>query len=121
MLKQLGRLLFSFGGRIPRATFWWTLICLGFAFIVLFAFLDKSAGYASTLTLYPPFLWAVAALATKRLRDRGKSPLWFLILPVPVLGFAWLFVELGLRRGSPGENQYGRDPLEEDHDYFAVN
>lgn len=104
MLKHLGRLLFSFSGRIPRSTFWWTLMWLGFAFIVLFVFPDKTAGYAITLILYPPFLGALAALATKLLRDRGKSPLWFLILPIPVLGIVWLFVELGLRRGSPGEN-----------------
>lgn len=121
MLRQLGRLLFSFGGRNPRSTFWWTLMWLGFAFIVLFVFLDKTAGYASTLILYPPFLWSVAALATRRLRDRSKSSLWFLILPIPVLGIAWLFVELGLLRGSPGENQYGRDPLEENHDYLTVS
>ncbi|MBI3526590.1 MAG: DUF805 domain-containing protein [Betaproteobacteria bacterium] len=121
MLKQLRRLLFSFNGRISRSTFWWTLLLLGFVFIVLFVFLDRTAGYASTLILYPPLLWALAALATKRLRDRGKSPLWFLVAPIPVFGILWLFVELGLRKGSAGENQYGRDPLEEDHDYLTVS
>jgi uncharacterized membrane protein YhaH (DUF805 family) len=120
MLKGLGRLLFSFGTRIPRSTFWWALLWLGVAFILLFVILDRSTGYASTLILYPPLAWALAALATKRLRDRGKSALWFLVALIPVLGMLWLFVELGLRRGSPGENQFGRDPLEEIHDYLTV-
>ena len=65
MPKGLGRLLFSFGTRIPRATFWRALLWLGAAFILL-------------------------------------------------------FVELGLRRGSPGEHPFGRDPLEDIHDYLTV-
>jgi len=120
MLKGLGRLLFSFGTRIPRSTFWWALLWSSVAFMLLFAILDRTAGYASTLILYPPFIWVLAALATKRLRDRGKSPLWFLLALIPVLGMVWLFVELGLCRGSPGENQFGRDPLEAIHDYLTV-
>lgn len=120
MLKKLARHLFTFGGRIPRSTFWWTLAWLGLAFILLFVSMNKVMGYASTLILYPPFLWIAAAQATRRLRDRGKSPFWFVVALVPVIGVLWLFVELGLRRGSLGENQYGRDPLEGDHDYLTV-
>ena len=118
---KLFRLLFSFSGRISRSAFWWTVVLLGLAFIVLFVFLSEELGRASTLALYPPFFWVLAASAAKRMRDRGKSPAWFFVVLVPVLGPLWLFIELGLRKGNPGENQYGPDPLELDSDYLTVN
>src|SRR6266705_4521631 len=118
MRITLYRLLLSFGGRISRSTFWWTIIVLGLAFIVLFVFLDEELGRASTLALYPPFFWVLVASAVKRIRDRGKSPAWLLVVLIPVLRPLWLFIELGLRKGNSGENQYGPDPLELDSDYL---
>lgn len=114
-------MLFSFHGRVPRATVWWSGILLWVAFIVLFVFLDATFGRTSTLLLYPPFFWIAAALAVKRIRDRGKSPAWLLIALVPVIGPLWLFVELGLLRGTPGENHFGPDPLTIDSDYLTVD
>lgn len=114
------RLLFGFSGRIPRATFWWYGILLWVAFIVLFVFLDTTFGRASTLVLYLPFVWIAAALAVKRAHDRGKSGFWLLVALVPVIGPVWLFVDLGLLRGTPHENQYGADPLTVDSDYLKV-
>lgn len=113
--------LFGFRGRLARYPFWWTLLFSGAAFVVLFVFLDAIAGRASTLILYPPFFWIAAAAAVKRLRDRGKAPAWLLAALVPVLGPLWLFVDLALLRGTPGENHYGPDPLERDSDYLSVN
>jgi len=113
-------LLFSFSGRVPRATFWWCGILLWAVFIVLFVFLDATFGRTSTLVLYPPFFWIVAALAVKRMHDRGKSPAWLLVALLPVIGPLWLFVDLGLLRGTPHENQYGLDPLTVDSDYLKV-
>ena len=90
---KLFRLLFSFSGRISRSAFWWTVVLLGLAFIVLFVFLSEELGRASTLALYPPFFWVLAASAAKRMRDRGKSPAWFFVVLVPVLGPLWLFID----------------------------
>ncbi len=112
--------LLRFRGRIPRSTLWWTAVLLGIGFIVLFVFLDETLGRPATLVLYPPFFWIAAAAAVKRMRDRGKSPVWLLLALVPVLGPLWLFVELGLLSGTPGENHYGPDPLEVDSDYLTV-
>jgi uncharacterized membrane protein YhaH (DUF805 family) len=112
--------LFRFRGRAPRFELWWTAFLLGVAFVVLFVFLDATLGYASTLVLYPPFFWIAAAAAVRRMRDRGKSPAWLAVALVPVLGPLWLLVDLGLLRGTPGENQYGPDPLERDSDYLSV-
>jgi uncharacterized membrane protein YhaH (DUF805 family) len=120
MLTNLGRRLFSFKGRITRSAFWCSALLLGGAFVVLFVFLDHTAGRASTLVLYPPFFWAMAALAVKRLRDRGKHPAWLAVLLIPVLGPLWALIALGLKRGTPGENQYGPDPLEFGADYLTV-
>ena len=115
------RKLLRFKGRIARATFWWTLVLAGAGFVVLFVFLDSILGRPATLALYPPFFWIAAAAAVKRMRDRGRSPAWLLAALVPVLGPLWLLLELGMLRGTPGENHYGPDPLELDTDYLTVD
>ncbi len=120
MLERLGRLLFSFRGRLPRATFWWTALLTSAAFVALLVALEATFGERASLILYPPFFWIVAALAVRRLRDRGRHPLWLGVLLVPIVGPLWALVELGFRRGTPGENRYGQDPLEIRGDYLTV-
>jgi len=120
MPGKLGRLLFSFHGRIPRSTFWWTALLSSAVFVVLLVFLEAAFGRHSSLALYPPFVWILAALGARRLRDRGRHLAWFLALVLPVIGPLWMIFELGFRRGTPGENQYGEDPLEAGADYLTV-
>ena len=110
----------SFRGRIERSTFWWSALALGAVFVVLFVFIDTVAGRTATFVLYPPLFWGAAALAVKRLHDRGTSAWWLLVALVPILGPLWLCITLGLRAGSPGENQYGDDPRLFDADYLTV-
>ena len=121
MFMGLLQLLFSFKGRVARSTFWGAALVLGFSFVVLLVFLETQFGRNSSLILYPPFFWAMAAISSKRLHDRGKPAPWFLVLLIPVLGPLWLLVELGLRRGTIGENQYGADPYDARPDYLTVN
>src|SRR5262245_11542873 len=118
-LASLRRLLFSFQGRLSRPTFWWTSLLVGAVFVVLLMFLEGAFGRRSSLVLYLPLWWMLAALLAKRMRDRGRSPAWLLAALVPLLGPLWLLVELGLRKGTPGENQYGPDPREAG-DYLTV-
>ncbi len=113
--------LFSFKDRLSRGAFWWTQILAGAVFIVLFVFLDNTTGRASTLVLYPFYLWITAAAAVKRMHDRGKPAAWLLLALVPVVGPLWLFFDLGLLRGTSGDNQYGEDPLTAGTDYLTVN
>jgi len=120
LADEMLRLFFSLRGRAPRATFWWAALAAWAAFIVLFVFLEASVGRAATWILYPPFLWSLLALSLRRMRDRGRSPWCLLALLVPVLGPLWLALELGFLRGTPGENQYGPDPLEAGGDYLTV-
>ena len=121
MLLNAFRLLVSPRGRIARSTFWLTGLAAGATFVVLLVFLESQVGRAASLALYPPLLWIVVALSAKRMRDRGRSPLWLLAGLVPVVGPLWLFVELGCRRGTVGENQYGGDPYDRRPDYLAVD
>lgn len=118
---KLRRLLLSFRGRISRSTFWLTTLLLTLAFIFLMISIESVFGRASSLVLYPPFFWAFAAVVTKRLRDRGKSPVWLVLVLIPLIGPLWLLVELGLLRGTPGENRYGEDPLDDHTDYMTVS
>jgi uncharacterized membrane protein YhaH (DUF805 family) len=97
------------------------ILALGFAFVFLLILIEKIFGRSSSLALYPPFFWAFAAVTAKRLRDRGKSPIWFALALIPLIGPLWLLIEIGLLRGAPGENRYGADPLENYTDYMTVN
>jgi uncharacterized membrane protein YhaH (DUF805 family) len=112
--------LLSFSGRASQPEFWWTSISVAIVFILLYVFLDSMIGHSSTLVLYPPFIWIMASVAVRRMRDRGRSPVWFLALLIPILGPLWVLLEIGLRKGNPGENHYGPDPLNIHSDYLTV-
>ena len=56
--------------------------------------------------------WADAVLA---MPDAPTHPL------IPIVGAIWVLIELGLRRGTLGDNQYGEDPLERNAGYFTVD
>ena len=117
---RLMRLFFSPRGRIARSTYWLASIALIIVFAAAFIALESVAGRNSTLVLYPPLFWAALVLATKRCHDRAKSPLWLLLVLIPVLGPLWWLIALGMRRGTLGENQYGHDPMENRVDYLTV-
>ena len=117
---RLLRLFFSPRGRVARSTYWLASIALIMVFAAAFIALESVAGRNSTLILYPLLIWAALALAIKRCHDRAKSPLWLLLLLIPVLGALWWLIALGMRRGTLGENQYGHDPMENRVDYLTV-
>ena len=119
MLSQAVRLLFSFRGRVSRFIYWAAGLTLLAVFAILFVFIEAALGRGMTLVLYPAFFWNVLALSVKRMHDRGRAPIWLLAAAIPILGPLWLIFELGLRVGTPGENQYGQDPLE-GGDYLTV-
>ena len=120
MSQSPWRTWMSFTGRLSRAPFWWASIALWAAFIILFVFLERSLGRASTLILYPPFFWIAAVLIVKRFHDRGQSALWFSVGLIPIFGPLWLIATLGFRSGTIGDNHYGDDPRLIDVDYLSV-
>ncbi len=117
---RLRSLFLSFRGRISRSTFWYSTFFLWATFIVLFVTLEAVIGRTSTLLLYLPLFWALFAVSAKRYHDLGKSAAWLSLLLIPLLGVAWVAIELSFRRGTRGENQHGADPLVPDVDYFTV-
>lgn len=120
MAARSFRLVLSPRGRIARSTYWFWSILVWVAFIALFSVLEAMLGRSSTLVLYPPFFWALFVLAAKRYHDLAKSPAWLLLLVIPVIGPLWVGIELGFRRGTQGENQFGTDPQKTDADYLTV-
>jgi uncharacterized membrane protein YhaH (DUF805 family) len=121
MTYSLMGMLFSFKSRLARAPFWWGCLGTWAAFAILFVFLEDSLGRQSTWILYPPFLWILTALMVKRLHDRGRGAASLLWLLLPVLGPLWLVFNLGFRRGTEGDNQFGPDTLLVNVDYLKVN
>lgn len=119
-MRGFVRVYGSLRGRIQRSTFWWAGLALAAAFVVLYVFLDTVAGRTATFALYPPLFWGAAALAVKRLHDRGDSAWWLAAALIPIVGPLWLAWTLGFRAGSPGENHYGDDPRLYDADYLTV-
>ena len=159
-------LLFRFDGRISRTQFWLGHVAM--AAVVAGAFLTwfiavamfslggantlsgKSKDLANIISWFALLLtiiiavvgtlWMTAALACKRLHDRGKSGWWalalcamlvfayvpkyWLVLISPALAKAvgialgvaalWYIIELGLMKGVYASNAYGPDPMAHD-------
>ncbi|QDZ01201.1 DUF805 domain-containing protein [Nitratireductor mangrovi] len=110
-------LLTSFEGRINRAKFWAGVGVLFVAGLIATG-LDIMLGtqsangfgiFSGIMTLISIYL--ACALYAKRWHDRNKSGWWTLIALVPLIGFFWILIELGILEGDKGDNQYGPDPL----------
>lgn len=56
-------------------------------------------------------VWWSLAVAVKRCHDRGKSGWWCLLMLVPIIGFIWWLVDLGILEGQEGENRWGPNPV----------
>ena len=57
-------------------------------------------------------IWMEFALCIKRFHDHNSSGWWCLVLLVPAVGVVFFVVELGMMRGTKGDNNYGPDPIE---------
>jgi uncharacterized membrane protein YhaH (DUF805 family) len=111
---------FRWRRRMRRRQFALNLLLSVLAFAVLFVFIERVAGRAATLMLYPFFFAYWLALMVRRLHDQARSPLWLLALLIPLLGpllVGWLLL---FARGTPGDNQHGDDPRTVGRDYLQV-
>lgn len=117
----------TFAGRASRSEFWFFWL---FSFLVLIVAtildgifgtgftmtnpmtgLEQSAGYGyvymiAALALFLPSL----AVGVRRLHDTNHSGWWLFIALIPLLG-ALLLLVWYCTKGTPGDNQYGPDPL----------
>lgn len=117
----------TFSGRAPRSEYWWfwlftaigpTVIWLAVALLsLLIGFIDAATGLIfmglagilvciALLALLIPSL----AVAVRRLHDTNHSGWWLLIGLIPFIGALYL-IFLYISAGTPGENDYGPDPL----------
>ena len=118
---NISDLFLSFRGRISRGQYW---IATGMVAVLALALqwmlgvpimsdpsslrLRTIAFVIGLISMYP-----TAAIAVKRLHDRDQPATyvsWIAIIFVAFVGLAFL-VELGFRRGTPGPNEHGPDPL----------
>jgi uncharacterized membrane protein YhaH (DUF805 family) len=116
----LGKILFSFKGRITRLAYWIpcvTLSAVNFAIWFIVAGVIKEHHETTLPLLVVLLLWVIIdcwvglAVQVKRWHDRDKSGWMVLINLIPVVGWIWSLVELGFLKGTSGPNQYGDDPL----------
>lgn len=121
---SIGSLLWSYEGRIGRGRFW-----LGVLLVILMSmgigilagllgipihdasrYQAEEFGAIGALFAFAAaalLLYSQLAIYVKRFHDRGKSGWWVLIAFVPVIGFFWILIELGMLPGDPGPNAYG--------------
>ena len=117
--------LFSFEGRISRATFWANIIIGGIFLLVpiIIGELIKAGTFVTVNNFLKIFL-ALSSVATlvigliifysasiRRFHDRDKSGWWSLISVVPYIGGVWVIVDCGILQGTMGANRFGLDPL----------
>ncbi len=97
---------FSFDGRIRRLEFGLSMI----VYVVVYGVALSLIAVGNTVTtalgaiLFIPMVWFVWAQGAKRCHDIDKSGWWQLI---PFFVLVMLF-----QNGSPGKNEYGRNPKE---------
>ena len=117
-------LFFSLEGRIGRGRWWFGVLILLVAQLVVFGALAMLGLYSTDpeqqltlgngvvqLAVSAVFVWMSVCLTGKRWHDRDKSTWWMLIALVPVIGWIWQLVECGLLKGTDGENRFGPDPV----------
>ena len=117
---KLGQILFSFRGRISRATFWvasLVLLAVSSVLKLLLVFAYPAVGSHVVLVVISilfliPLVWAGLAVQVKRWHDLGYSGWTVLIEIIPIIGQLIALVGLGFVRGTTGPNKYGGDPLE---------
>ncbi len=112
-------IFFAPRGRINRLQFWIvtvvTLLVGNVNAYVVEIFDERPTKMAGPILVVGVFVALACFYAglnggLKRLHDRDKSGSWYLLGMVPVIGWIWLLVELGFRRGMPGPNRFGLDP-----------
>ncbi len=122
---------FSFKGRINR-TAWWMMHFLIIAIFTITYAAYTASSYLLFITLVPA--WMQLAVTAKRWHDRNKSAWWTLVYLIPIIagigglsvwtlsgwwtliyfipiiaGGTWALVELGILKGTKGENCFGAD------------
>ena len=113
-------LLFSSAGRINRSRFWLGVLILIPIFLVvrvalLVMYATVLTNLLSTILILEAvclvvFAWMFFSLSTKRWHDMNKSGNWNFLVLIPLAGWLWMLLELGIVSGTDGPNRYGEKP-----------
>lgn len=101
----------SFKGRIGRKTF---LLYFFLPFILLAVFAPNVPFHEMTIkdliltvVMIVVILPCYCAGMAKRLHDRGQSGWWMLIAFIPLIGFLYTLIVMGILKGDETSNEYG--------------
>lgn len=106
-----------FNGRARRKEYWMFFL-INFIIGTLLGIMDKSIsnigllGAIYSLAVFIPSM----AVTVRRLHDTNRSGWWMLIALVPLIGWIFFFI-FTIQDSTPGRNQYGTNPKEEDIEY----
>lgn len=120
-IKSLTHTLFSFKGRLRRSDFWLGGVVIFAGMITFTLIIGRIFGVdvADTTDIRTSliqasavlvFMWPNLAVSVKRLHDRNQSGWWVLLSFLPVIGNVWTIINLGVLRGTEGDNRYGAEP-----------
>ncbi len=95
----------NFEGRIARKDWWIGILIIFVVSLALSALLGDRGlvQFVILIVLIIPSL----ALHIKRFHDRGKPGWWVLVFLIPLIGFIWMIVEMGVLEGDADANDYG--------------
>ena len=106
----------TISGRAPRSEYWWWIlfillaqIVLGIIDGVLFGSSPESPGILVGLFSLAVLLPSIC-VAGRRLHDRDRSAWWLLLGLIPLIGFLVLLF-FYVQKGTDGPNRFGPDPL----------
>lgn len=113
---EIAEILFSFKGRIPRATFWTIFLPIVVINIIAISLIASSGdvpgevGAVFGLVLLVE-CWIMLATQVKRYHDMDISGWMVLINAIPYLGSVIAVLWLGCGKGTDGPNRFGEGPL----------
>jgi len=106
---DFGYLFTSIDGRINRQKWWMGVGILFLAWVVSSAVVGQDGFIAFAIAIL--ITLAGICLHVKRCHDRDQSGWWCLLLLIPVIGFFWAVINLGILEGTSGPNRFGPDPF----------
>ena len=110
--------IFSFKGRANRAWYFWhvllddvVIFSMVIALVVLGTVLGNPIIVLPLIGAIIAATWAAIAITVKRLHDLGRPGWHWFLFGIPLYN-VYLGLVLLFQKGTPGPNQYGRDPLQ---------